>query len=119
MRKGINKAITSEEIETQERCHILEIANDSDDEFVSIARDRVEAGVSTAWHCLKGVCERYLIVAGFGRVDLGGMDPVDVSVGDVVRIPLETRNVLSTSGPAISSSIAYVRRLSLRIATCP
>lgn len=98
MRAEIRKANHTGESETQERCHILEVANDSGDEFVSIARARVEAGVSTAWHCLKGVCERYVIVAGLGRVNLGGMDPVDVSVGDVVRIPPETPQRITNIG---------------------
>lgn len=87
MRAEVRKATAIEEIKTKERCYILEIANDSGDEFVSIARARVEAGVSTALHRLKGVSERYVIVAGVGRVEVSERDPVEVAAGDVVRIP--------------------------------
>lgn len=90
MRAEIRKANEKEEIETRERCHIQELANDSGDESVSIARARVEAGVSTSLHRLRGVSERYIIVAGVGRVELAGLDPVEVSAGDVVRIPPDT-----------------------------
>jgi len=83
---------------TPERCYILEIANDPGDEFVSIARARVEAGVTTALHCLKGVAERYVIVSGAGRVELGGLDPIEVTEGDVVRIPPGTPQRITNIG---------------------
>jgi len=98
MRAEIRKVPTTAEFQTEERCHILEIANDSGDEFVSIARARVQPGVVTALHCLRDVAERYVIVAGVGRVELGGLDPVDVSAGDVVRIPPGTSQRISNTG---------------------
>ena len=98
MRAEIRKATASEEVKTQERCYILDVANDSGDEFVSIARARVEAGVTTALHCLRGVSERYVIVAGVGRVELGGLDPFEVSAGDVVRIPPDTPQRITNIG---------------------
>lgn len=87
MKAEVLKGAAKEEFETQERCRILEVANDSGDEFVSIARARIGPGGVTALHRLHGVAERYLIVSGRGRVELGGRAPVDVSEGDVVRIP--------------------------------
>lgn len=87
MRAEFKKAEAAREFETPERCHILEIANDDGDEQVSIARARVEPGVITAWHSLDGIGERYLIVRGRGRAEIGDLDPVDVEAGDVVRIP--------------------------------
>ncbi len=87
MRAEVLKSTAKDEFETRERCAILEVANDSGDEFVSIARARVGAGGATALHRLMGVAERYLIVSGIGRVELGGHDPIDVFEGDVVRIP--------------------------------
>lgn len=87
MKAGVLKGSAKDEFETPERCRILEVANDSGDEFVSIARVKVGVGGVTALHRLKGVAERYLIVSGKGRVELGGQDPIDVSEGDVVRIP--------------------------------
>jgi len=53
MRAEIKKSSEATEFPTRERCHITEIANDSGDEYVSIARAKVEPGVTTAWHRLK------------------------------------------------------------------
>lgn len=87
MHAEVKRSRESEAFYTEERCSILEVANDSADEHVSIARATVKPGITTAWHKLDGVVERYLIIAGQGRVELGDLAPVDVSVGDVVRIP--------------------------------
>jgi len=78
---------SSQEYETDERCHIIEVANDAGDESVSIARARVDAGVTTAWHRLDGVSERYIIVSGEGQAEVEGIAATAVGPGDVVRIP--------------------------------
>jgi mannose-6-phosphate isomerase-like protein (cupin superfamily) len=98
MRAEVRKANAVEEIETQERCYILEVAHDSGDEFVSIARARVEAGVTTTLHYLEGVSERYVIVAGIGHVELNEQDLIEVSAGDVVRIPPDTPQRITNIG---------------------
>jgi mannose-6-phosphate isomerase-like protein (cupin superfamily) len=98
MRPKIVKQDTATEFETAERCHIIETSNDSEDESVSIARARVEPGVTTAWHKLNGVAERYIIVSGSGRVELGELEPAEVSAGDVVRIPANTPQRISNTG---------------------
>ena len=98
MRPEIREADASREVETQERCYILEIANDPGDEFVSIARARVEAGVTTVLHALRGISERYVIVAGTGRVEIAGLDPAEVSPGDIVRIPPDTPQRITNIG---------------------
>lgn len=72
---------------TEEGCHILESWNDADDPQCSIARARVAPGRTTRWHALNGVTERYLIVSGSGRVEVGQGAPERVSAGDVVVIP--------------------------------
>ena len=87
MRPEVRKASAAREFSTPERCHITEIANDDGDQQVSIARARVEPGVTTAWHRLAGIGERYLIVSGRGRVQLAEQDAIEVEPGDVVRIP--------------------------------
>lgn len=86
-----------DEFFTQERCHIVEVANDADDEELSIARARVEPGVTTAWHRVAGIAERYLIVSGTGRVEVGQEAPVMVGPGDVVRIPPGVRQRITNT----------------------
>jgi mannose-6-phosphate isomerase-like protein (cupin superfamily) len=54
--------------------------------------------VTTAWHQLFGISERYLIVSGRGRVPIGHADAVDVGAGDVVRIPPDTPQRIENSG---------------------
>lgn len=70
-----------------EGCHIIEVSNSGDDPYVSIARARVESGMTTKWHRLRGTSERYLIISGSGLVEIGDQGPVMVSAGDVVLIP--------------------------------
>jgi len=86
------------EFETDERCYIQEIANDAGDEQVSIARARVEPGITTAWHRLQGISERYIIVSGQGRVEIGDLQAIDVGPGDVVRIPADCRQRITNTG---------------------
>lgn len=70
-----------------ERCYIMELSNSPDDPDVSIARARVEPGVATRWHRLRGVTERYFMISGKGLVDVGELPPQEVTAGDVVLIP--------------------------------
>lgn len=100
MLPGVKPAREAVEFETDERCHIQEIANDADDELVSIARARVEPGVTTAWHSLDGISERYIIVSGQGRVEIAELPPIDVEPGDVVRIPADCRQRITNTGAA-------------------
>lgn len=76
----------SAEFWTPERCHILEVWNEEDDE-VSLARARVEPGVTTQRHSLTGTSERWLIASGAGVVEVEGLPPTRVASGDVVAIP--------------------------------
>src|SRR5215831_11380475 len=87
MKPGVRRASDALEFETAERCWILEVANDADDSACSIARARVAPGVTTEWHWLDGIEERYVIVSGRGRVEFGDLAPADVGPGDIVRIP--------------------------------
>ncbi len=87
MRSGIKKAADAAEFATDERCFIVELGNDEGDRDLSVARARVESGVTTAWHRLDGIDERYLIVEGSGRVEIGDDPAADVGPGDLVRIP--------------------------------
>ena len=70
-----------------EGCFILEIWNSSNDEAVSIARARVEPGVTTLFHKLNKTIERYIITDGQGSVDIGKLTSQVVNPGDIVFIP--------------------------------
>ena len=98
MRAEVRKADAAREFATAERCHIVEIANDDGDSQVSIARARVEPGVTTAWHSLDAIDERYVIVAGRGRAEIEELAPVEVGAGDVVRIPAGARQRIANIG---------------------
>ncbi|MFZ1828656.1 MAG: cupin domain-containing protein [Candidatus Competibacteraceae bacterium] len=83
-----------------EGCFITEEWNTSADEAVSVARARVEPGVTTRWHCLRGVTERYLILEGRGRVEVGDEPPEDVGPGAGVLIPPGVRQRITNTGDA-------------------
>lgn len=83
---------------TAEGCHILESWNDGGDPQASIARARVAPGVTTRWHALSGVTERYLIVSGSGLVEVGEETPERVQAGDVVVIPPGVRQRIGNIG---------------------
>lgn len=71
----------------EEGCHILETGNVDEDAAVSVVRARVEPGVTTRWHRLRGTVERYYIISGHGRVEIADDAPADVSAGDYALIP--------------------------------
>ncbi len=98
MRAERRRAEPSQEFESSERCWILEVANDKGDEALSIARARVSPGVTTEWHELRDTDERYIIVTGYGRVEVGGLPSADVRPGDVVRIPANTPQRVTSTG---------------------
>ena len=83
----ITRNSASKEYFFDEGCHITEWWNSPDDEDASIARARVEPGVTTRLHRLRGVTERYVILEGQGRVEVGTLGPAVVGPGDVVVIP--------------------------------
>ena len=98
MKPVIIKCDLSREYYFHEGCFITELSNSSDDPQASIARARVEPGKTTKWHYLQGVTERYVILEGVGRVEVGNLEPQEVSVGDVVIIPSEKRQRISNIG---------------------
>jgi mannose-6-phosphate isomerase-like protein (cupin superfamily) len=98
MKAEIRSADPSHESLTYENCFILELANDPSDPEVSIARARVLPGVTTEWHRVKDIDERYVIVRGNGKVEVGDLPPAVVSEGDVVRIPANTPQRITNVG---------------------
>ncbi|MBL8250622.1 MAG: cupin domain-containing protein [Candidatus Competibacter sp.] len=81
-----------------EGCFIAEWWNASADPDVSVARARVEPGVTTRWHRLRGTVERYLILEGRGRVEVGDNPPEPVGPGAVVLIPPGVRQRIANVG---------------------
>lgn len=94
----ILRAHPTAEVLTDERCHILELSNSADDPGMSIARARVEPGVTTRWHHVAGTVERYVILDGSGRMEVGDWPPQEVQAGDVVMIPPSVRQRIANTG---------------------
>ncbi|MBN2398156.1 MAG: cupin domain-containing protein [Deltaproteobacteria bacterium] len=87
MKEQMVRMDSGNEYYTDEGCFIFELWNSAEDEAVSIARVRVEPEVTTRRHRLRGAAERYLILKGNGRVEVGDLPPAEVRTGDVVLIP--------------------------------
>ena len=99
MQSAIIRAESLKETFTPERCYIFENCGVSiGDNKVSVARARVEPGVTTKRHHLDGVQEIYLIVRGKGTVYVGKTEPAEVSKGDVVVIPPGTSQKIANIG---------------------
>ncbi|MCG7900384.1 MAG: cupin domain-containing protein [Candidatus Thiodiazotropha lotti] len=98
MMQQIRHLDSDREFYIEERCHIIELSNSADDPDCSIARARVEPGVTTCWHRLSETAERYLIVSGAGRVEIGELPAATVQPGDLVTIPPMTpQRITNTS----------------------
>ena len=82
---------------TRERCFIAELLNDPALPDVSVARARVEPGVTTERHALS-VLEWYVIESGRGRMQVGDEPPREVGPGDAVRIPAGCEQQLTNTG---------------------
>jgi len=87
-----------EEYLTPEGCWILESWNQDSDDAVSIARARIEPGVTTKLHRLTGTVERYVILEGTGTVTIGELAPQTVGPGDIVIIPPEVSQKITNDG---------------------
>jgi mannose-6-phosphate isomerase-like protein (cupin superfamily) len=89
MKPTIVRANSLKEYLTPEGCFIFENWGlvSGGDKSVSIARARVESGVTTRAHHLEGIQEIYLITQGTGKVQVGDSMPKNVGVGDLVVIP--------------------------------
>ena len=95
MQPKIIKENSLSEYQTPERCFIAENLSAPE---VSIARARVQPGVTTVPHLLKAIQEIYIITGGKGKVTVGGVPPTDVGVGDVVVIPAGVSQKITNTG---------------------
>lgn len=98
MQLAILRMNPAAEFFTPELCAINELSNSTNDPALSIARARVAPGVTTRWHRLKDTAERYVILEGRGRVEVGDLPPQEVGPGDVVLIPPLCRQRIANTG---------------------
>ena len=71
---------------TEERCHIRELVNDPKLTAFSLAIARVEPGVTTQLHALKGISETYILRRGKGVAEVDGKK-IPLSKGSSLFIP--------------------------------
>ena len=86
MQPAISKADPAE-FWTPERCFVKELWNSPSDNGLSIAKIRVPGRGVTQWHSLRNTEERYLILSGRGRMEVGDSLADEVTAGNVVAIP--------------------------------
>ncbi|MES2604116.1 MAG: cupin domain-containing protein [Pseudomonadota bacterium] len=98
MQELILRRNAAAEYYTEERCYINELSNNAIDADVSIAEARVAPGITTRWHRLHGIIERYVILAGSARVEVGALPAQPVGPGDVVLIPAGCRQRIANIG---------------------
>ena len=98
MKETIIKKDSNKEFHTDETCFITELSNTANDPDSSIAQARVEPGITTRWHRLKGITERYCIISGRGRVEVGNLAAQHVNSGDIVLIPPMCRQRITNTG---------------------
>ncbi|MBT8115123.1 MAG: cupin domain-containing protein [Arenicella sp.] len=81
----------------REGCFIEEWHNSARDEDLSIARVRVEPGVSTKLHSLTDTTERYAIISGYAQAEIAGeakkLGPADV----IVIAPGQAQRITNTT----------------------
>jgi len=97
MKPKIVKANSLNEFSTAERCFIAE---NYSSKGISVARARVQPGVTTVAHHLKGVDEIYLVTSGQGKVNVGDLEPTEVGAGDAIVIPAGTSQRITNIGKA-------------------
>lgn len=98
MKEAIKVFDSNAEFYTTEKCYINELSNIPEDPDVSIAKARVAPGVTTNWHRLKGITERYVILEGNGLVEIGALPKRALQPGDVVLIPPMCRQRITNTG---------------------
>lgn len=83
----------------REGCFITEWSNSDADPNLSVARARVEPGRTTRWHRLDAITERYVVLEGHGRAEVGDQ-AYDVQPGDVVIIEPGLPQRITNTGDA-------------------
>ena len=96
--KTIIRANEHHENYTGEKCFIDEVFNQKDYGHFSLARARVEPGVTTTVHTLSDTDEVYYILSGTGEVEIGGQVIGTVNERDLVFIPGNTSQRIRNPG---------------------
>ena len=92
-----NKPKPQPEFWTSERCYITELLNDVEQPEVSLARTRVEPGVTTQLHALS-VAEWYVLEQGQGLMQVGDGAPFSVRDGDTIAVPKSVAQRITNTG---------------------
>ena len=82
----------------EEGCWISEWWNRAHDPTLSMVRARVPPGGTTRRHRLNGITERYAVLGGQGRIEVGDAPPRDVGPGDMVLISAGAAQRISNGG---------------------
>jgi mannose-6-phosphate isomerase-like protein (cupin superfamily) len=100
MKPTIVKASSLKESLTPEGCFVSENWGlvSYGDKTVSIARARIEPGITTKPHHLESIQEIYLITKGKGKVQIAGLEPTNVEEGDTIIIPDGTSQKITNIG---------------------
>lgn len=98
--KPVRKDAGASEYWFEEGCFISEWSNSEDDPDCSIARARVPAGGRTRWHRLNEITERYVVLEGRGRVEVGDRPSATIGPGSVVIIPPGERQRVTAGADA-------------------
>lgn len=96
------------EFYTAERCYVTEWWNRPEDPALSVARLRVEAGVSTRPYRLRGISERYLFLSGRGIVEIDG-ERREVGPGDGIFIDPGSWRCITNTGERDLGFLAICR----------
>lgn len=85
------------EFRTPERCFITELANDPASPEASLATARVEPGVTTQLHRLRGIRETYIVSQGEGMVEVDGVGQ-HLGIGDQAVIAAGAAQRITNTG---------------------
>ena len=91
MIKKIIKLHDSEEFYTHEKCYITAMFNNEDFKSFSVARSRVEPGITTEVHKLIDTDEVYYILSGKGEMEVDGELMGVVVANDLIFIPKNSK----------------------------
>src|ERR1700704_2748271 len=98
MNETVKRINPGAELCTPEKCYIIELSNTADDPGIPFPGAGVARVVTPRWHRVVETIERYVILAGRGRVEVGNLAPEEVGAGDVVLIPGSCRQRIANIG---------------------